>query len=68
MSTRPITDELVQQVIEDLRERYALDGDDVRALGTKLADPDAAVRRAENVEFAERFAAEHPATLQRLAQ
>jgi hypothetical protein len=33
VSSRDITEELVQQVIADLHARYALDDDDVRALG-----------------------------------
>ncbi len=68
MSARDITDELVQQVAEDLRARYALDDEDVRALGERLADPEALIRRAENVAFAERFAAQHSDTFDRLSQ
>ena len=67
MSAKGITDELVQQVTDDLRSRYGLDDEDVRRLGARLAD--AATRRsAENVEFAERFTDEHRATFDRLAK
>lgn len=65
MSTRPITDELVAEVIGELRQRYDMDADDVRALGSRLASLD---RRAENVTFAEQFVAEHKATFDRLAE
>ena len=67
MSSRDITDELVRQVADDLRARYGLDDEDVRALGARLAES-AEARTAENLEFAERFTAEHPETFNRLAQ
>lgn len=67
VSPKAITDELVQQVAEDLRVRYGLDDDGVRDLGSRLAE-DVARRRAENVEFAERFTSEHRETFDRLAQ
>jgi hypothetical protein len=38
-----------------------------RTLGTRLAEP-ADARSAENLEFAERFTAEHRETFDRLAQ
>jgi hypothetical protein len=68
VSSRDITDELVDQVVVDLQERYALDDDDVRALGARLAEPDGAERRAQNVAFAEQFTTEHRATFDRLSQ
>jgi hypothetical protein len=68
VSSRDITDELVDQVVVDLQERYALDEDDVRALGARLAEPDRAERRAQNVAFAEQFTADHRATFDRLSQ
>ena len=68
MSGRSITDELVQQVIQDLQARYALDAEDVRALGARLSDIDATTRRDENVAFAERFVAAHSATFDRLSR
>jgi len=51
----------------DLRARYALDDEDVRALGARLADP-AGSRSAENLEFAERVIGEHLDTFDRLAK
>ena len=68
MSARPITEELVQQVSEDLRTRYALDEEDVRALGARLADQDRADRHNENIAFAQEFTAEHHETFDRLGQ
>jgi hypothetical protein len=38
VSAKGITDELVQQVADDLRARYELDDGDMRALGSRLAD------------------------------
>lgn len=67
MSAKGITDELVRQVTDDLRTRYGLDEEDVRALGALLAGS-AAGRSAENLEFAERFTAAHRATFDRLAE
>jgi len=67
VSAKGITDELVRQVADDLRARYALDDEDVRALGARLADT-AGTRSAENLEFAERFATEHRETFDRLAK
>lgn len=67
MCAKGITDELVRQVADDLRERYALDGEDVRALGARLADP-SDMRSLENLEFAERFVKQHRETFDRLAQ
>jgi hypothetical protein len=68
MSTRPITEELVQQVSEDLRTRYDLDEEDVRVLGARLADQDRADRHDENIAFAQRFTADHRETFDRLGQ
>lgn len=68
MSSRPITDQLVQEVADDLRARYALDDDDVRALGAKLAANERDARQTENVEFAKRFTAEHHETIDRLGR
>lgn len=68
MSTRPITQELVQQVSEDLRARYALDEEDMRVLGARLADHDRTGRHDENIAFAEQFTAEHRETFDRLGQ
>jgi hypothetical protein len=67
MSTRNITDELVAEVVDDLRSRYALDDDDVRALGTRLSES-VGERRAANRMFAERFMAEHSGTFERLSK
>jgi hypothetical protein len=67
VSAEGITDELVRQVADDLRQRYALDDEDVRALGARLADP-TGTRRAENLQFAERFVGEHQETFDRLAK
>jgi hypothetical protein len=52
---------------EDLRARYGPDDEDIRALGSRLANP-AAVRRAENLEFANSFTDTHRETFQRLAE
>ena len=65
MSAKAITDELVRQVAEDLRQRYDLDEDDVRELGARLA---AGARSAENLEFAEQFVERHRETFDRLSQ
>lgn len=67
MSSRPITDALLEQVVQDLVERYGMDMEDVRDLGSRLAELHEA-RRSENVAFAKAFVAEHPATFDRLSQ
>ena len=67
MSAEGITEELVQQVADDLRDRYGLDDDDIRTLGSRLAGP-GNTRSAENLEFAERFTETHHETFQRLAE
>lgn len=67
VSSKDITDELVHQVADELRARYGLDDEDVRTLGARLAEPPEA-RAAKNLEFAERFTAEHRETFDRLAQ
>lgn len=66
MGVERISDEFVRLIAKDLRTRYALDEEDVRALGARLASP--ADRTAENLEFAERFTGEHRATFDRLAE
>jgi hypothetical protein len=63
-----ISKPLVQQIIANLRARYAFDDDDVRALGAKLAEPARDERRTTNLAFAERFVADHEATFSRLGQ
>jgi hypothetical protein len=68
VSSRDITEELVEQVVADLHARYSLDDDDVRVLGAILADPTRGGRQTENVAFAERFVAEHQATFDRLSR
>lgn len=68
MSSRAITDEFVRQVTDDLRTRYALDTDDVRALGARLADVEREARSAANRDFAARFTAQHRETFERLAR
>jgi hypothetical protein len=65
VSEKGITDELVQQVADDLRARYGLDDEDMRMLGSRLATGE---RSAENLEFAERFTEEHRETFDRLAE
>ena len=67
VSTEGITDEIVQQVADDLRTRYGLDDEDIRTLGSRLAGP-ADTRRAENLEFAQRFSDTHHETFRRLAE
>jgi hypothetical protein len=64
VSAEGITDELVQQVADDLRDRYGLDDEDIRSLGSRLAGN----RSAENLTFAERFTGTHHETFQRLAE
>ena len=66
MSAKGI-DELVRQVADDLRARYDLDDEDIRALGSRLADSVGA-RSGENLEFAKRFTEEHRETFDRLAK
>jgi hypothetical protein len=68
MSARPITKELVQQVSEDLRTRYDLDEEGVRALGARLAGQDHAERHDENIAFGQQFTTEHRETFDRLGQ
>ena len=68
VSANEITEELVRQVADDVRERYALDDEDVRTLGARLADDPHVTRRAENDAFAERFTTEHRETFDRLAK
>jgi hypothetical protein len=68
VSAEGITDEFVGRVADDLRERYALDAEDVRALGARLAEDVPSTRSKENAEFARRFTGEHRATFSRLAQ
>ncbi|MET0601409.1 MAG: hypothetical protein ABW167_05410 [Baekduia sp.] len=68
MAARPITEELVQQVSQDLRTRYDLDAEDVRALGARLADQDHPDRHDENIAFAQQFTTEHRETFDRLGQ
>lgn len=68
MSSRAITDELVRQVTDDLRQRYALDDEDVRKLGHRLADGEQPARSSENHAFAERFIAAHRETFDRLGK
>jgi hypothetical protein len=67
VSAKGISDDLVQRVADDLRERYSLDDEDVRALGARLANP-SGVRTAENLEFGEKFVDEHRETFDRLSQ
>jgi hypothetical protein len=67
VSAKGITDELVKAVTDDLRARYGLDDEDMRILGSRLADP-AGARSAENIEFAKRFTEEHRETFDRLAE
>jgi hypothetical protein len=66
VSANGITDELVRQVANDLRARYGLDDEDMRTLGSRLADS-AGTPSAENIEFAKRFTEEHRETFDRLA-
>jgi hypothetical protein len=68
MASRDITDELVSEIARDLQTRYALDDEDMRAVGERLAGDRAAGRTEENVNFAERFLGEHPSTFDRLSR
>jgi hypothetical protein len=67
VSAKGISVELVRQVANDLRARYALDDEDMRALGSRLAEAADALS-AQKVEFAERFTDEHRETFDRLAK
>jgi hypothetical protein len=67
VSAKDISDELAALIADDLRERYSLDDDDLRALGARLAAAPAG-RTAANLEFAERFVEEHRATFDRLGE
>jgi len=67
VSAKGISDELVRRVADELRARYDLDEEDMRALGARLADV-AGRRSAENLAFAERFTDEHRETFDRLAE
>ena len=67
VSAKGITDELVQQVADELRARYGRDDEDLRARGSRRADC-AAARSEENIEFAKRFTDEHRETFDRLAE
>jgi hypothetical protein len=67
VSAKGITNELVKQVADDLRARYGLDDDDMRALGSRLVEA-AGERSAANLEFAKRFTDEHRETFDRLAE
>lgn len=67
MGAEDITNEFVREVANDLRARYSLDDDAVRALGARLAGS-TSVRSAQNTAFAERFVEEHRETFDRLAQ
>jgi hypothetical protein len=68
MGTREMTDDLVREIADDLRARYGLDDDDVRALAARLAGDQDAARHEENRRFAERFTSEHRETFDRLAK
>lgn len=68
MSAKGITDELVRQVAEDLRDRLELDEEEVRALGARLAEGPDTARGAETRAFAEEFSRTHRETFDRLAR
>jgi hypothetical protein len=67
VGAKDITNEFVREVADDLRTRYSLDDEAVRALGARLAGS-TSVRSAQNTAFAERFVEEHRETFDRLAQ
>jgi hypothetical protein len=67
VSAKGISDELVRRVADELRARYDLDEEDMRALGARLADV-AGRRSSETLAFAERFTDEHRETFDRLAE
>lgn len=54
MAARQITDQLVQEVADELRSRYSLDDGAMRALGERLAGVESLARHAETQNFAER--------------
>jgi hypothetical protein len=62
VSATGITDELVQQVADDLRARYGLDDEGVRALGSRLAGFRSFRQRGEpRVHRSDRHASAHHA-------
>jgi hypothetical protein len=67
VSAEGITDDLVRKVADDLRARYDLDDEDMRALGARLAES-GGPHSAENLEFAKRFTDKHRETFDRLAE
>jgi len=68
VSTKGISDELLLRVAGELRQRYELDDEEIRALGARLADDPRLARRAENLAFAERFTDSHSETFDRLGR
>jgi hypothetical protein len=62
-----ISEQFVRRVADELRARYDLDEEDMRALGARLADV-AGRRSTENLAFAERFSGEHHETFDRLGE
>jgi hypothetical protein len=68
VSAKGINDELLLRVADELRQRYELDDEDIRALGARLADDPRLERQAENLAFAERFTDSHRETFDRLAR
>jgi hypothetical protein len=67
VGNRTITDEFVRHVADDLRARYGLDDQHLRALGTRLAQFVGA-RPAEIRELAQRVIREHRDAIDRLAE
>lgn len=67
VSAKGISEDLVRRFVDDLRTRYELDDEDVRALGARLASAPEA-RSVENLAFAERLTAERRETFDRLAE
>lgn len=68
VSAKGISDELLLRVADELRRRYELDDEEIRALGARLADDPRLERPAENPAFAERFTDSHRETFDRLGR
>ena len=67
MAATNITDKLIDQIANELAERYQLSPDQLSLVGRRLSE-DEATRQAENDAFADRFMAEHAETFERLSK
>jgi hypothetical protein len=67
VSAKHITDKLARQLADELRARYGLDNDGMRALGSRLGGLRRHAQQRE-LEFGKRFTLEHRGTFDRLAK